>query len=48
LLACRRSDRPRIVIFHGVVNPPDALVGRSNGNWRRPRATPWIAEHWRE
>lgn len=38
----------RIVIFHGVMNPPDALAGRSNGNWRRPRATPWIAEHWRE
>ncbi|MGN6525615.1 MAG: glycosyltransferase [Burkholderiaceae bacterium] len=38
----------RIVIFHGVVNPPDALVGRSNGNWRSPRATPWIADHWKE
>jgi len=38
----------RIVVFHGVMNPPDALAGRSNGNWRRALATPWIAEHWRE
>jgi hypothetical protein len=38
----------RVIVFHGVVNPPDALAGRSNGNWRRPLPTPWIAEHWRE
>jgi hypothetical protein len=38
----------RIIVFHGVVNPPDALAGRSMGNWRRALATPWIAEHWRE
>lgn len=38
----------RILIFHGVMNPPDALAGRSNGNWRRAKPAPWIAEHWRE
>ena len=38
----------RIIVFHGVVNPPDALAGRSMGNWRRALPTPWIAEHWRE
>ncbi len=38
----------RILIFHGVVNPPDALAGRHNGNWRRPLPAPWIADHWRE
>jgi hypothetical protein len=38
----------RILIFHGVMNPPDALAGRSNGNWRFARAAPWIAEHWVE
>jgi hypothetical protein len=38
----------RILIFHGVMNPPDALAGRSNGNWRFAKAAPWIAEHWRE
>jgi len=38
----------RILIFHGVMNPPDALAGRSNGNWRHARPAPWIADHWRE
>lgn len=38
----------RVLVFHGVMNPPDALVGRSQGNWRHARPAPWIAEHWRE
>jgi hypothetical protein len=38
----------RILVFHGVMNPPDALAGRSNGNWRAAKAAPWIAEHWHE
>ena len=38
----------RILIFHGVMNPPDALAGRSNGNWRHARPAPWIADHWHE
>lgn len=38
----------RILIFHGVMNPPDALAGRSNGNWRRAEPAPWIAEHWHD
>jgi hypothetical protein len=38
----------RILIFHGVVNPPDAIDGRSMGNWRRALAAPWIAQHWHE
>lgn len=38
----------RIVIFHGVVNPPDALAGHSAGNWRHARPARWIAEHWHE
>lgn len=38
----------RILIFHGVMNPPDALAGRSNGNWRHARPAGWIADHWRE
>ncbi|MEJ7138438.1 glycosyltransferase [Amphibiibacter pelophylacis] len=36
----------RVVVFHGVMNPPDALAGRSNGNWRRIRPALWIAQHW--
>lgn len=38
----------RILIFHGVMNPPDALAGRSNGNWRKAKPAPWITDHWRE
>jgi hypothetical protein len=38
----------RILVFHGVMNPPDALSGRSQGNWRKALPAPWIAEHWRE
>lgn len=38
----------RIVIFHGVMNPPDALAGHSAGNWRHARPAPWIAQHWHE
>jgi len=36
----------RILIFHGVMNPPDALAGERNGNWRYAKPAPWIAEHW--
>ncbi len=38
----------RIVIFHGEVNPPDALVGRRNRKFRYVRPALWIADHWRE
>ena len=38
----------RIIIFHGVMNPPDALAGRNMGNWRHARPAQWIAEHWHE
>ena len=38
----------RILIFHGVMNPPDALAGRSNGNWRKAKPAAWIADHWHE
>jgi hypothetical protein len=38
----------RILIFHGVINPPDALLGHSSHRWRRARPAPWLATHWRE
>jgi hypothetical protein len=38
----------RIVIFHGEVNPPDALAGRRNRRWRGMLPAPWIAQHWHE
>ena len=38
----------RIVIFHGEVNPPDALVGRRNRAGRGLRPARWVATHWSE
>lgn len=38
----------RIVIFHGEVNPPDALAGRRNRRFRYIRPARWVAQHWVE
>ncbi|MEP7281973.1 MAG: glycosyltransferase [Rubrivivax sp.] len=38
----------RIVIFHGEVNPPDALAGRRNRRWRHMLPAAWVAQHWTE
>jgi hypothetical protein len=37
----------RIIVFHGEVNPPDAVAGRRNRRFRRMRPAPWVSEHWR-
>ena len=37
----------RVLVFHGEVNPPDALVGRRNRVGRFVKPAPWIADHWR-
>ena len=36
----------RIVIFHGEVNPPDALAGRRNRRFRHIEKARWIAQAW--
>ncbi|WP_395352234.1 glycosyltransferase [Variovorax sp. UC122_21] len=38
----------RIMVFHGEVNPPDALAGRRNRRFRYIRPAHWVAEHWTE
>ena len=38
----------RIIVFHGEVNPPDAIEGRRNRRWRFVRPAPWVALHWAE
>jgi hypothetical protein len=38
----------RIVVFHGEVNPPDALAGRRNRALRHVRPALWIERHWAE
>ena len=37
----------RIVVFHGLPNPDEAVVGKGRGIIRHVRPTPWINEHWR-
>jgi hypothetical protein len=44
--APRKPQGARILIFHGVVNPPDAIAGRSQGNWRHAAPAPWLTDHW--
>jgi len=34
------------VIFHGEVNPPDALAGRRNKRWHYIRPARWVGEAW--
>ena len=38
----------RIIVFHGEVNPPDAIAGRRNRALRFVRPAAWVAQHWRE
>ncbi len=39
--------RAKIVAFHGIPNPPDAIHGRSGKWYRRVLPTAWVAENWR-
>jgi hypothetical protein len=41
-----KPEGARILIFHGVMNPPDAIAGRSNGNWRYAKPAVWLTDHW--
>ena len=36
----------RIVIFHGEVNPPDALQGKRNKRFRHIQPAKWIEQAW--
>ncbi|MFT0771219.1 glycosyltransferase [Psychrobacter aquimaris] len=39
-------DNAKIVIFHGEINPPDAIAG-SGGKWyRHVKPSPWLKDHW--
>lgn len=38
----------RIVIFHGEVNPPDALAGKRNKRFAFIKPALWVADAWRE
>lgn len=36
----------KIVIFHGEVNPPDAMIGKSGKWYRKVLPTDWIGGYW--
>ena len=36
----------RILIFHGVINPPDAIQGGHTARGRFLLPSPWVTEHW--
>ena len=38
----------RVVIFHGEVNPPDAISGQRNRRLRFIKPAPWVAQYWRD
>lgn len=44
----RQPEGVRIVVFHGEVNPPDAIAGRRNRWGRHVEPAPWVTQHWHE
>lgn len=38
----------KIIIFHGLPNPPEAILGISGKWYRHIQPSPWISEHWRQ
>jgi len=40
--------KAKIIIFHGLPNPPEAINGKSGKWYRFIRPTKWIKDHWYE
>ena len=38
----------KIILFHGLPNPPEAAKGISGKWYRHIKPSPWILKHWRE
>ena len=38
----------RVILFHGLPNPPEAITGRSGKWYRHIQPSPWIREYWVE
>ncbi len=36
----------RVVVFHGLPNPDDAIIGKGKGLRRYIKPTPWIEDYW--
>lgn len=42
----RQPEGAKIVIFHGEINPPDAIAGRGGKWYRHVLPSQWIADAW--
>jgi len=40
-------DNARIILFHGLPNPPEAIKGISGKWYRHIQPSPWIEKHWK-
>ena len=36
----------RVILFHGLPNPPEAIIGRSGKWYRHIQPSPWIKNYW--
>ena len=45
--APKLPDNAKIVIFHGEINPPDAIAGGGGKWYRHVKPSPWLAQYWR-
>ena len=36
----------RVILFHGLPNPPEAIKGRSGKWYRHIQPSPWIKDYW--
>jgi len=38
----------KVVLFHGLPNPPEAIIGKSGKWYRHIQPSPWIQDYWAE
>lgn len=43
----KKPANTKIIVFHGIPNPEQAMAGQGKNFFRQVKPTPWIAEHWR-
>jgi hypothetical protein len=36
----------RVILFHGLPNPPEAITGHSGKWYRHIKPSPWIKDYW--
>ncbi|MBW5290002.1 MAG: glycosyltransferase [Candidatus Ruthia sp. Asou_11_S2] len=37
----------KVILFHGLPNPPEAIIGRSGKWYRHIQPSPWIEKYWK-